>query len=111
MKAVTTISEPDGLAKSSRNIYFSNKERNVALCLSKSIKVGKRTIQKGMYANDIISEMCKVIEKKPLAKIDYMQIASLSDMQPVEKINTDVLVAIAVYIGSTRLTDNFIYRI
>ena len=54
--------------------------------------------------------MINVIEKEPLAKIDYVSIVGLEDMQPVETVEKDVLVAMAVYIGKTRLIDNFIYK-
>ncbi len=104
------VRESDGLAKSSRNTYLNSEERKAALCLSKSIKKGKEIIHSGCKAEDILKEMISVVESEPLAKIDYISIVGLDDMQPVEIINKDVLAAMAVYIGRTRLIDNFIFR-
>lgn len=105
------IREEDGLAKSSRNTYLNPEERKAALCLSKAIKRGKEIISAGKKAEDVLKEMISVIEKEPLAKIDYVSVVGLYDMQPVEIINKDVLVAMAVYIGKTRLIDNFTFEV
>lgn len=102
------IREEDGLAKSSRNTYLSPEERKAALVLSRSIFLGKKMVEQGEKDCKKIKEaMTAEIEKEPLAKIDYVKIVDLSTMQQVETTEHGVLAAIAVYIGKTRLIDNF----
>ena len=102
------IREEDGLAKSSRNTYLSPEERKAALVLSRSIFLGKKMVEQGEKDCQKIKEaMTAEIEKEPLAKIDYVKIVDLSTMQQVETTEHGVLAAIAVYIGKTRLIDNF----
>lgn len=105
------IREADGLAKSSRNTYLSIEEREAALVLSRSIFLGKEMVEKGERdCKKILAAMTAEIEKEPLAKIDYVKIVDLDTMQQVEKIDRGILAAIAVYIGKTRLIDNFMYE-
>ena len=104
--------EADGLAKSSRNTYLSIEERKAALVLSRSIFLGKEMVEKGERdCKRILAAMTAEIEKEPLAKIDYVKIVDLDTMQQVEKIDRGILAAIAVYIGKTRLIDNFMYEL
>ena len=106
------IREEDGLAKSSRNTYLSIEEREAALVLSRSIFLGKEMVEKGERdCKKILDAMTAEIEKEPLAKIDYVKIVDLDTMQQVEKIDRGILAAIAVYIGKTRLIDNFMYEL
>lgn len=105
------IRETDGLAKSSRNTYLSEEERKAALALSRSIFLGEEMVEKGERdAKKVIKAMTAEIEKEPLAKIDYVKMVDLETMQQVEKIEGGILTAIAVYIGKTRLIDNFIFE-
>ena len=105
------IREEDGLAKSSRNTYLSPEERKAALCLSKAVKAGQEAIHTGIPAEELLGKMRAVIEAEPLAKIDYVSMVDALTMQPVEKADRSVLVAMAVYIGKTRLIDNFSYEV
>ena len=106
------IREADGLAKSSRNTYLSIEERKAALVLSRPIFLGKEMVEKGERdCKRILAAMTAEIEKEPLAKIDYVKIVDLDTMQQVEKIDRGILAAIAVYIGKTRLIDNFMYEL
>lgn len=106
------IREADGLAKSSRNTYLSIEEREAALVLSRSIFLGKEMVEKGERdCKKILAAMTAEIEKEPLAKIDYVKIVDLDTMKQVEKIDRGILAAIAVYIGKTRLIDNFMYEL
>lgn len=105
------VREEDGLAKSSRNTYLNEEERKAALCLSRSVKKGQEIIQKGCSTQQVLKEMRAVIEMEPLARIDYVSVVDALTMQPVETVDRDVLVAMAVYIGKTRLIDNFIYEV
>lgn len=104
------VREEDGLAKSSRNTYLSKEERKAALVLSRSIFLGKEMVEKGERdAKKVITAMTAEIEKEPLAKIDYVKMVDLETMQQVETIEGGILTAIAVYIGKTRLIDNFMF--
>lgn len=105
------VREEDGLAKSSRNTYLSAEERKAALCLSKAVKKGQELIKAGCSAEDVLAPMRAIIEAEPLAKIDYVSMVDALTMQPVENVEKDVLVAMAVYIGKTRLIDNFSYEV
>ena len=105
------IREEDGLAKSSRNTYLNTQERSAALCLSRAVRTGQQIIQTGMDAEQVLAAMRAVIEAEPLAKIDYISMVDALTMQPVERVDRNVLVAMAVYIGKTRLIDNFSYEV
>ncbi len=103
------IREADGLAKSSRNTYLNDEERKAALCFSKSIKKAKELVAGGnVDAVSVVNEMKAVINEEKLAKIDYVEAVSEETLEPVEKLSKGNLVAMAVYIGKTRLIDNFI---
>ena len=104
---VPIVRESDGLAKSSRNTYLSKEERKAATILYKAIQMGKQTIKHGASADSIINVMTNIVNTEPLAKIDYISVVDAITMQPVQEITAPVLVAMAVYIGSTRLIDNF----
>ena len=102
------VRESDGLAKSSRNTYLSDEERKAALCLSKAVNLGKELIANGeKNAETVISKMKELINAEPLAKIDYVEAVDGVTMNPVKEIKENTLVAMAVYIGKTRLIDNF----
>ncbi|SUP44800.1 pantoate--beta-alanine ligase [Veillonella criceti] len=101
------VREADGLAKSSRNTYLSSTEREAALCLSRSIFYGQEQIKAGMRANDLEQAMKEIIAKEPLARIEYVKVVDALTMNDIEIIDRPVLIAVAVYIGKTRLIDNF----
>lgn len=100
------IREEDGLAKSSRNTYLSPEERKAALILSKTIALGKELAKTEKDANKVVEAMKKNIETEPLAKIDYVEAVDALSMAPVEKLEGACMLAMAVYIGKTRLIDN-----
>ena len=103
------IREKDGLAKSSRNTYLSETERSAALILSKALTIAREEIADGQInTKDVIERIVSVIQTEPLAKIDYVKIVSYPEIEPVNIIDGPILTAIAVYIGKTRLIDNFI---
>ncbi len=106
------IREPDGLAMSSRNSYLNSDERKAAVILSKSIKIGLNAVTEGERdAADLIREMTAVIESEPLARIDYIKVVDSASLTAVERISGSVLVAMAVFIGKTRLIDNFSFNV
>lgn len=105
------IREDDGLAKSSRNTYLSPEERKAALILSKTIFMGQEMVKQGERdVKTLLDAMKANIETEPLAKIDYVEVVDGETMQKVDTIEESVLVAMAVYIGKTRLIDNFFYE-
>ncbi|WP_105301330.1 pantoate--beta-alanine ligase [Anaerococcus marasmi] len=104
------IREEDGLALSSRNTYLSKEERKAALCLSKAIFAGEKLAKEGGSVEKVIGKMKEIIDSEELSKIDYISVVDLKTMEDASDFNGDRLVAIAVYIGKTRLIDNFIYR-
>lgn len=100
------VREEDGLAKSSRNTYLSHEERKAALILSKTVALGKELAKTEKDANKVVEAMNKNIETEPLAKIDYVEAVDALSMAPVEKLEGTCMLAMAVYIGKTRLIDN-----
>lgn len=106
------IRESDGLAKSSRNTYLNEQERKAALILSKSISLGKTMVANGERSSAaIIKAMTDLINTEPLAKIDYVSIVNAETIEPIDTLCGEVLTAIAVYIGKTRLIDNFMISV
>ena len=102
------VREEDGLAKSSRNTYLNEEERRAARILSKSIFLGQKMVSEGETdAARLLAAMTSCIESEPLARIDYVSAVDGKTMMPVSMIEDGVLVAMAVYIGKTRLIDNF----
>lgn len=106
------VREKDGLAKSSRNTYLSVEERNAAIILNKSLTLAKEKIQAGERDSEVIIKLIQeVINSEKLARIDYIEVVDSLSMEKVERIEKSVLVAIAVFIGKTRLIDNFTYEL
>lgn len=103
------IREEDGLAKSSRNTYLSAEERQAALVLSRAVNYGKELVAAGETdARQLVAKMKALIEKEPMARIDYVKAVDGLTMQQIDRVQRPMLVALAVYIGKTRLIDNFI---
>ncbi|MBS4331500.1 pantoate--beta-alanine ligase [Campylobacter vulpis] len=103
------VREKDGLAKSSRNVYLNEAERKAALVLSRAIFLGENLIQKGERESKIILQaMREELQKESLARIDYIELVNPKTMENLERIEEGVLGALAVYIGKTRLIDNFL---
>lgn len=103
------IREADGLAKSSRNTYLSGEEREAATILHKGLLRGEELIRNGEKSASVIArEITRVIESEPLARIDYVEVVDFDRIEKIDTIEGTVLTAVAVYIGKTRLIDNFI---
>lgn len=103
------IREEDGLAKSSRNTYLSPEEREAATILHKALVRGREMIQNGeKQADAVVKEITEIIQSEPLAKIDYVEVVDFDRIESIQTIEGTVLTAVAVYIGKTRLIDNFI---
>lgn len=105
------VREDDGLAKSSRNTYLTEAERQAALVLSRAVAAGQHAVEAGERdAHALKRLMLDILESEPLARVDYLEVVDGLTMQPIERIGSTALVALAVYIGSTRLIDNFIFE-
>jgi pantoate--beta-alanine ligase len=103
------IREQDGLAMSSRNIYLSPDERKQAVILSKSLFMAEQEIKNGQRDAKTISDfIVNSISTAPLAKIDYVKIVDTEEVKPVQTIDGQILIALAVRFGKTRLIDNII---
>jgi pantoate--beta-alanine ligase len=106
-----TIREADGLAMSSRNFYLRPEERQAALALYRSLKKANELLQKGeRQAEKVLKEMTDILFSEPLVKIDYVQICNASTLEDVHEIKGDVVIALAAYVGQTRLIDNLVYK-
>ncbi len=102
------VREEDGLAKSSRNTYLSPEERKAALVLSRAVNLGRGMAESGEDDTEkIVSAMKRLIDEEPLARIDYVKAVDGLTMRQIGKVRRPMLVALAVYIGKTRLIDNF----
>ena len=105
------VREEDGLAKSSRNTYLNAEERRAAVVLSRAVKLGRSLMENGeRKASVVLAAMRELIEGEPLARIDYVEMVDAVSMRPVDEAHGSVLCAMAVYVGKTRLIDNFIFE-
>ena len=103
------IREEDGLAKSSRNTYLSEEERKAAVILHKGLVKGEEMVRAGEKdVKKVLDAITEIIESEPLARIDYVEAVDFDNIETIDTIDGSVLVAVAVYIGKTRLIDNFI---
>jgi pantoate--beta-alanine ligase len=115
IKGCPIIREPDGLAKSSRNTYLNQKERAAALVLSRSLFHARDHIVsldgKKAEAKDVIKMITDEIMSEPLARIDYVEIVHSENLREVDDLTGGILIALAVFIGKTRLIDNITLNI
>ena len=101
------VREPDGLAKSSRNIHLKPDERKTAVALYRSLKIAEEMASDGEKSSKTVTDAVRAeIEKEPLAEVEYVSAVDSLSMEPVETVGKGTLIAIAVRIGQTRLIDN-----
>ena len=106
-----TVREADGLAMSSRNTYLLPEERKAARSLYGSLQKAQELLQKGEQNVDrILQEMKRILQSEPLVRIDYVQVCDARTLEDVKRIERDVVVALAAYLGKTRLIDNLVFR-
>jgi pantoate--beta-alanine ligase len=106
---VPTVRESNGLAMSSRNTYLNPEERQAATVLFKALSLARELWHGGEKdADKIHHQMTSLIQKEPLAKIDYVSIADANTLEELKKIDRPAIVFLAVRIGKTRLIDNVI---
>jgi pantoate--beta-alanine ligase len=107
-----TVRERDGLATSSRNAYLSKEERKQAKVLYQALRTAKEMIKKGeRKASRIVSKMRTLINKQPLADVDYITITDANSLELLNKLKGEILISLAVRFGKTRLIDNIKVRI
>lgn len=113
IKVLPIIRDPDGLAMSSRNVHLSEDERKDALCLYQSLKKAEDLIDRGERDSKRIIKAVEdvIIRVAPSAKIDYISIVDTKTLQDLKTISQEALVALAVFIGKTRLIDNIIVNV
>lgn len=101
------VRDHDGLALSSRNTYLSPEERKAALVLNRSLDLAAELINKGERSAELIKRrMLELIQREPLARVDYVEVVDLKTLEPLEQVRENTLIALAVFIGRTRLIDN-----
>ena len=104
-----TVREADGLAKSSRNVYLNGEERKAAVILYEALRTAEKLIAVGNRTSaEILDAIRDKIAAEKLARIDYAEIVDLETLKPVRRVESPALAAVAVYIGKTRLIDNFV---
>lgn len=109
---VPIVREEDGLAMSSRNVYLTPEERRAALVLYKSLQQAKEAIEAGERRGSAVRDMIiQTIGTEKLANIDYVEVVSVSSLKPQEKLEGEVLIALAVRFGKTRLIDNIMLTV
>ena len=108
VKVLSTVREEDGLALSSRNTYLNAKERKEAVVLFKALELARSLVSNGIRdARRIKSAVRRLINTKKSARIDYIEIVDPATLQPLNKVKKDSLITLVVFIGNTRLIDNY----
>lgn len=111
IKVMPIVRELDGLAMSSRNVYLSQKERAQALSLYRALKLAKGLFNNGERdSGKIISRMRQAINKGSQARIEYIAVVDAKDLKGIKKISSQALVAVAAWVGKTRLIDNIVLK-
>ncbi len=106
-----TIRDPDGLAMSSRNAYLTPPQRRAALSLHRSLRRAEELISRGERSvAPLIGEVRNIFGSEPLVKTDYIEICDAQTLQQVDRIEGDVVIAVAAFVGKIRLIDNLVYR-
>lgn len=107
-----TVREADGLAASSRNVYLNAEERRQAVCLYQALEAGKQAIAAGARrAQEVVRVMAEVIARYPLARIEYAEVRRAGDLATMEELRGEVVLALAVWLGQTRLIDNAVVEV
>jgi pantoate--beta-alanine ligase len=106
---VPTVREADGLARSSRNAYLSARERKQATVLYEAVKTARARIEEGeQQISALVEAMRKKLKQAPDANVQYAEVVDATTLQPMDRIQPgqQVLAAVAVFLGDTRLIDN-----
>ena len=106
---VPTVREPDGLALSSRNKHLSPEERKAAPVVFLALLAAQQLVARGSTdPAEVRAAALAVLAQEPRARVEYLEVVDPDEMQPVEGIAKPVRVALAVWLGSTRLIDNLL---
>ena len=109
---VPTARDEDGVALSSRNVYLSPEERRAARAIPRALEAARAAVEAGeLEGAEIVRAARAPIESEPLLRIDYVSLVDTERLQPVERVGGEMLLAIAVFAGSTRLIDNIPLRV
>ena len=112
IEVVPIVRETDGLAMSSRNKYLAPEERKAALVLSKGLELARNLVGAGARNTvDLKREITNFIIREPRARIDYVEILSFPGLKETENMDGRVIIALAVFIGDTRLIDNMVLEV
>jgi pantoate--beta-alanine ligase len=104
-----TVREPDGLALSSRNVYLDSEERQQAPLIQQALRAAETKLRTQSVSRKALEQFIRLrIEKGSLAKVDYVAVVDPESLQPKEPIKLPVLLATAVFFGTTRLIDNIL---
>jgi len=107
--ACPIVREPDGLAMSSRNVYLSAEERIRALVLHRSLQAAEREFAAGERGAPLLRKAAHdVIAAEPQVRLDYLEVVDPETLEPVDRIDHPALLAVAAYVGHTRLIDNLV---
>jgi pantoate--beta-alanine ligase len=105
--ACPTVREPDGLAMSSRNAYLSPDERQAATVLYRALTSVQAMVEAGdLAADDILARVRDIIAAEPLARLQYAELVHPKTLEPVDSVDPEAVLALAVFLGNTRLIDN-----
>lgn len=112
IKIMPIVREKDGLAMSSRNMFLSETERKDAPILYQSLKNAENLIKQGERdAKKIVKTVEDMIRQKPAARIDYVKALDAKELKEVKVVSDEIMVALAVFFGQTRLIDNIIITV
>ena len=108
--SIPIVREPDGLAMSSRNAYLSPEQRRAALSLSRGLAAAEAAFAAGeRSAAALLAAARAPIEAEPLARIDYVELRDALELSPIERRERPAVLAMAVFVGATRLIDNRVF--
>jgi pantoate--beta-alanine ligase len=104
---VPIVREPDGLAKSSRNVYLSEDDRKHATVLHRSLVWAEDQIRSGVRdAKSILDGMQRMLEAEPGVRVDYVEAVNMQTIKPIQVLDGEIMIAVAAYVGPARLIDN-----
>lgn len=107
-----TVRDEDGVALSSRNIYLSAEERRAARAIPRSLEAAQQAVAAGERdPAAVVRAVREVLEAEPAVKVDYVALVETAELEPVERVEGEVLLAVAVWAGRTRLIDNVILKV